>query len=84
MREMREDERENTKKKTHTLALPNVSVLHVMASNGGEWWMASMVSVDSLASMAQEGTDVEVPLVPMVVASCGVERWLGSYDTRGH
>ena len=32
--------------------------------------------------MAQEGVDVEVPLVPLVVASNGVEWWLGSSTQR--
>ena len=43
----------------------------------GDDWMASMAPMASMASMvvwtAREGAGVEVPLVPMVVASNGAE-----------
>ena len=44
--------------------------------------LAPMAPMASMVWMAQDGADVEVPLVPLVVASNGVEWWLGS-STQG-
>ena len=55
-----------------------------LASNGVDWWMASMVGWRRMASNGQEGADVEVLLVSMVVATSGVEWWLVTVDTRGY
>ena len=38
-------------------------------------WVASRASMASMASMAQGSTDVEVPLVPTMVASNGGDEW---------
>ena len=38
-------------------------------------WVATMASMAPMVWMAQGGTDVEVPLVPMMVASNGGDEW---------